>query len=117
MFQALCKRRNVAIRYQRYASAMTAAAVYNVNRGADDPAVSAFDFVRSEKSAIRIERKRHAEQYIKQLIGTMPQSSTPAQFQDARRFGISYLVTQGFTGAEELFNECWPSLKPVEEMN
>ena len=50
MFSALCKRRNVKIKYERFANAQTAAAVYNVNRGkADDPIVQPFDFVRDDE--------------------------------------------------------------------
>ncbi|MGA9135549.1 MAG: hypothetical protein WB384_26360, partial [Candidatus Sulfotelmatobacter sp.] len=43
MFQALCKRRNIRIKYERYANAQTAAAVYNTARTkADDPMVHPF---------------------------------------------------------------------------
>ena len=57
MFQALCNRRNVRIKYERFANAQTAAAVYNVNRvKADDPIISAMDFVRDEESSRKKER-------------------------------------------------------------
>ena len=41
---------------------MTTAAVYNVNRGStDDAVVSAFDFVRPEEDAIRLEKVREGK--------------------------------------------------------
>ncbi len=116
MFQELCKRRNIRIRHERYAAAQAAAAIYNVNRGsADDPTVSAFDFVRDEKSAKRKERIREAKQYIRKVIGNLPMATTRARLLEIRRRVIHDLVASGTANAEQLFNECWPSLVPTQE--
>jgi len=48
MFFELRKRRVVRIRHERYANAMTAAMVFNVNRGEEQEPLTAFDFVRIE---------------------------------------------------------------------
>ncbi len=105
----------MSIRYQRFASALGAAAVYNVNRAStDDPIVTAFDFVRDEKSALRRERTREAKRHIMQMIGQLPMTTPLAKFHDTRRKVIADLLTGGVTNAEQLFDECWPSLKPKE---
>jgi len=66
MFQALCIRRNVRIRYERFANALTAASIYNVNRATEDtPIVSAFDFIREA------DPDREHTQEIKRLIKTV----------------------------------------------
>ena len=116
MFQALCKRRSVGIRYDRYSNALTAAAVYNVNRGsADDPVVSAFDFVRDEKSSQKRERIREAKQFIRKTIGSLPMTTPLEKFRNVRGKVIADLVAGGVMDAEELFDECWPTLKPTKE--
>jgi hypothetical protein len=84
MFLELCKRRNVRIKYDRYASAMTAAAVYNVNRGdKDDPTVSAFDFVRSAESAEKKERRSKAKQFVKVAL-TLPFGTSREKYLEIR---------------------------------
>jgi hypothetical protein len=117
MFQALCRRRNIGIRYERYANALTAAAVYNVNRGSsDDPVVAAFDFIRSEEDAIKLEKVREGKRYINKVIGQLPMmTTTRAKYIDVRRKVIIDLQASGHADAEDLFDSVWPHLKPTEE--
>lgn len=115
-FRELAKRRNVAIRYERYANAMTASAVYNVHRGSEDsPVVSAFDFIRDEESARKLERLREAKRHYKTVIGQMPMTTPRAKFLDVRRRAIADVRAIGFNNAEAIFDEVWPSLKPTAE--
>jgi hypothetical protein len=116
LFNELGKRRNVGIRYDRYANALTASAVYNVNRGSsDDPTVAAFDFVRDEKSAMKRERLREVKRHIRQTIGNLPITTSKEKYLDVRLKLIADLLTAGHNDAEELFDECWPHLKPTKE--
>lgn len=117
MFLALCKRRNVRIRYERYASSISAAAIYNVNRHSnDDPVVKAFDFVRDDESIFKLEKLRKAKRYVKKAIGEMPWKSTSRQQYLAKRLVIiSDLKADGYADAEQIFNVCWPNLTPTEE--
>jgi hypothetical protein len=115
MFQALCMRRNVSIRYDRYANALTASAVYNSVRSSEDaPVVSAFDFIRDERSARKIEQRRQAKQFIKQVIGGLPMTTTREKFLEVRSKVINDLTASGHKDAEQLMNECWP-LTPSEK--
>lgn len=116
MFQALCKRRNVNIRYDRYANALTASAVYNTARTSEDmPVISAFDFIRDESEAIKIERTREVKKYIKQVIGQMPMSTSRTRYLEVRSKVINDLTRTGNENAEALFDSVWPSLKPTED--
>jgi hypothetical protein len=115
-FHELAKRRNVSIRYDRYANALTASAIYNVNRGSsDDPVVAAFDFIRPEEDAIKLEKIRETQRYLKTIIGQLPMTTPRAKFLDVRRKAIVDLRASGHADAEELFNKVWPHLKPTEE--
>jgi len=112
----LAKRRNVGIRYDRYANALTASAVYNVNRGSEDsPTVCAFDFVRDEKSAAKLEKLREARQHVKKVIGQLPMTTPREKYLDVRRKVIADLTASKYENAEALFDEVWPHLKPTEE--
>jgi hypothetical protein len=116
MFKALCQRRNIRITYERYANSLTAAAVYNVNRGSSEaPVIHAFDFVRDDKSSAKLERIREAKRTIRQEIGEMPMGTTTrAQLLVIRRKMISNLAARGFDNPEALFNEVWDHLRPTE---
>jgi hypothetical protein len=115
-FYALGKRRSAAIRYARYANSITAAAVYNVNRANEDaPVVSAFDFIRDEASAKKLERLREAKQYIKKVIGNVPWDTPMERLQDIRLKVIADLAASGYSDAEGLFNSVWPHLIPIVE--
>jgi hypothetical protein len=115
-FQELAKRRNVSIRYDRYANALTASAVYNVHRGSEDsPIISAFDFVRDEKEAAKLEKIREAKRYLKTVIGQLPLTTPRSKFLDVRGKAINDLTASGFENGEALFDSVWPSLKPTEE--
>lgn len=114
-FQALCKRRNVRIKYERYAHAITASAVYNTNRGSvDDPVIHAFDFIRDDDSVAQRAKLQEAKKYIKQVIGNMPMTTTRATYLEKRAAMINDLKTAGHDSAEQLFDECWPTLKPTD---
>ena len=115
MFQALCNRRNVRLKYERFANAQTAAAVYNVNRGsADDPTVTAFDFVRDEESAKKKEELTKAKRFVQKCMNVPPETSLE-KIQDIRRKAIADLKAAGYENAEDIFNSMWPTLKPKDE--
>jgi hypothetical protein len=75
MFTALCRRRNIHFKYERYANAITASAVYNCNRAsADAPILTAFDFVK-EVDPER-EQTEKIRRLIKEVVAHMPNSTT-----------------------------------------
>jgi hypothetical protein len=112
----LAKRRNVAIRYDRYSNALTAAAVYNVNRGSvEDATVTAFDFVRPEDEALKLEKVREGHRHIKKVIGGLPMMTPRPRLLEVRRKAIEDLKTSGYADPEAMFNSVWPHLKPTEE--
>jgi hypothetical protein len=111
MFQALCKRRNVGIKYDRFANAQTAAAVYNVNRSsAEDPIVQPFDFIRDEEAAKKKERLDAAKRHCRKVLN-VPPSTTREKILDIRSKAIKDLETAGYPDAESIFDSCWPYLK------
>lgn len=113
-FSALCKRRNTRIRYERYANALTASAVYNCNRpNSDDPMVTAFDFVRDEKDAEKREKRNTAKKFVQQALA-LPLGTAREKFLEIRLKVINDLKASGYEDAEEIVNECFPSLKPKE---
>jgi hypothetical protein len=115
MFQALCKRRNVRIKYERYAHGLTASAVYNVNRGSvEDPVVTGFDFVRDEASARNKEEMNKARRYIKRALGNLPVGTTREKCLEIRLRAIADVRASGRDDAEQIMDECWPSLKPKD---
>jgi hypothetical protein len=114
-FQALCKRRNTRIKYERYANALTASAVYNVNRHSDDtPAISAFDFIRDDASAEKADKLRKAKMFCKKVIAGLGMSATKEKMVEVRAKAIVDLKASGYENAEEIFDGCWPSLRPQE---
>ena len=115
-FKELAKRRNVRIRYERYANALTASAVYNVHRtGEDAPVVTAFDFVRDEEASAKLEKVREGKRYIKKVIGGLPMTTPRSRFIEVRRKAIADLQASGYNDPEALFDEVWPHLKPTAE--
>jgi hypothetical protein len=115
-FNELGKRRNVRIRYDRYANAITASAVYNCNRGSgDDPIVGAFDFIRPEEDAIKLEKTRETKRWIKKVIGQLPMDTPRVKFLDIRIKAIADLKTSGHADPEALFDSVWPHLRPTKE--
>jgi hypothetical protein len=111
MFQALCNRRNVRIKYERFANAQTAAAVYNVNRvKADDPIISAMDFVRDEESSRKKERLDAAKRHCKKVLSNVPAATPLEKIMEIRSKAIKDLETSGYENADDIFNQCWPSL-------
>jgi hypothetical protein len=115
-FQELAKRRNISIRYDRYANALPAAAIYNVNRGSEeDRLITAFDFVRTEDDSAKLERIREGKKYINKVIGELPMSTPRSKYLDVRRRAIADLTASKFENPESLFDSVWPHLKPTEE--
>jgi hypothetical protein len=113
MFQALCRRRNIRFKYERFAHAQTAAAIYNVNRfGADSQMVSAFDFVRTDRDSTAKAEIKAIRNNIKLCIGSLPKDTTKERFQKVRTRTIEDLKAHGRPDAEALFDSVWPSLKP-----
>ena len=109
-FNALCKRRNARLRHDRFASAITASAVYNVNRSsADAPLVEPIDFICPKPEAD--EQTQQIKKLFKEVIAALPQSTPAAKYKEIRDRSIADLEAQGRMDARELFNECWPTLK------
>lgn len=116
MFRELSKRRNTKIKYERYASAQAAAAVYNVNRSKrEDPTVTAMDFVRTEEQAERRYRMLKAKRYVSSALGSMPMNTSMEKYLDVRSKVIKDLEADGYENAEQIVNELFPSLRPKEE--
>ena len=112
MFQALCKRRNIRIRYERFANAQTAAAVYNTNRhSVEDPLVEPFDFIRDDESAQRKERLMKAKRYINRALGAFPLSTTREKILEIRQKAITDLKASGYADAEQIVNAMYPNLQ------
>jgi hypothetical protein len=114
MIQALCKRRNIRIKYERYAHGITASLIYNTNRGKDDPAVVPYDFIRDDNSRRKKEELLKAKAFIKKTIGGLPFMTPMEKLQEVRLKVIADVRASGRDDAEELVNECWPSLTPKE---
>lgn len=115
MFNTLCARRNLKFKCDRYTAGMVASAVYNTNRSsADIPMMTAFDFIRDERSSAELAEKQRITSVIKQVIGQLPSNTSPEKIQTIRAKTIASLKAQGRTDAEQLFNDSWPSLKPKE---
>jgi len=111
MFQALCKRRNVHIRYERFANALTASAVYNVNRSSvEDQVVEAFDFVRDETQALQREELRKAKKFASRAIGMLPPTTPREKILEIRLKAIADLKASGRADAEKIMNDVWPTL-------
>jgi hypothetical protein len=109
MFTALCKRRNIHFKYERYANAITASAVYNCNRSsADAQILTAYDFVK-EDSPER-EQTEKIKRLIKEVVGHMPADTTRERLLEVKGRSIASLNEQGRTDAAELWQECWPNL-------
>lgn len=112
MFQALAKRRNVRLRYERFAGAQAAAAVYNVNRGkASDPTVSAYDFVMDEEESARRERGATFRRYALKAIGQLPVNTPREKVLEVRRRAIADLERAGCADAEAFVDSIFPHLK------
>jgi hypothetical protein len=110
-FNALCKRRNIGIRYERYANAIVAAAVYNVNRhDADAPVVTAFDFVRDEKDSEAREKQLKAKRFVRQALA-LPLGTSREKFLEVRIKVVEDLKASGYENAVQIVDECFPSLK------
>jgi hypothetical protein len=115
MFNALCARRNIHFKHDRFANALTAAAVYNVNRAsADAPVISAFDFIRDEKDSEAKAETQKIKAVIQQVVGLLPHDTPKEKLHEVRRKTIASLKAQGRQDAEQLFDSCWPSLRPKE---
>jgi hypothetical protein len=115
MFQALCRRRNIRLKHERFANALTASAVYNVNRASSDsPIMTAFDFVRDEKSSRARAERLAIKAQIAQSVGTMPTDTPREKFMEIRQRVIASLTAKGRADAEELWKEVWPTLVPIE---
>lgn len=115
MFGALCKRRNIRLKHERFANALTASAVYNVHRsGKDDPMVTAFDFVRDAKQSEAHSQTQLLRRQIKDAVGRLPSDTPRAKCLQIRENIITELVALGRADASELWAECWPDLVPHE---
>ena len=113
-FRALCERRNIRLKYERFANAQTAAAVYNTARPSEEvPVISAFDFVREPEYAAERNRIREVRKVIMQAFGNLP-AMDRKKVLELRAKMIAQLQAKGQDDAEQIFDDCWPSLKPKE---
>jgi hypothetical protein len=112
MFQALCKRRNIRLKYERYANALTASAVYNTARTkADDPTVHPFDFVRDEESQRNKDELEKLKAFARRTIGVLPIGTTLEKILEVRMKVIKDIEVAGCRDAEGLVDGVWPHLK------
>lgn len=116
MFGALCNRRNIRLKHERFANAQTAAAVYNVNRVSNQtPLMTAYDFVRDEAASKARAEMLAIKAGIKQAVGCAKWDTPREKFLAMRLRIIKQLEAQGRIDAKELWAECWPDLVPTEE--
>jgi hypothetical protein len=110
-FRALRMRQKQEFTNARYLAAITAAAVYNVNRSsADSPIIDPIDFIR-EVDPLEA-NTNDIKKAIKQAIGSIPPGTTREKVMEIRSNTIASLTEQGRDDAEELFDSQWPSLAP-----
>jgi len=115
MFLALGKRRVIGQRYERYAHALTASAVYNTSRTKqDDPMVEPFDFVMTDEQSDAKARKARFTVFVKKAIGSMPMSTSMEKLLEVRSKVIKDLGVAGCEEPEKFFDSIWPHLKPKE---
>jgi len=117
MFQALCKRRNTRLKYERFANAQVAAAVYNMAgrmRSDDAPEVTAFDFVMDEEESAKRENDIKFRRYVQKAIGQLPISASLEKLREKRLKVIEDLRASGCGEPEAFFDSIWPHLKPKE---
>jgi hypothetical protein len=104
-------RQKQQFKYDKYLAAIPASAVYNVNRSSlDIPTIDPIDFVRDRDP--REEEVKEIKVMIKHTISELPSGTTPEKYQMVRKHLIDKLTENGVKDAEEIFDECWPSLKP-----
>ena len=116
MFLALWKRRNVAIKYERYANAQTAAAVYNVNRGSEDaPILHPMDWVRDDEAARKKEKRDKFKAYARKVIGGLPMTTPMEKVVEVRAKAIKDLEAAGCKDAVTVMDSVWPHLKEQKE--
>jgi len=114
-FQALARRRNIRIKYERFANALTASAVYNANRhSAEDPVITAMDFVRDEAQSEKREKILTAKRFINKVISSLPITTPREVLVEKRKKAIQDLQASGYQEAEIIFDECFPSLKETK---
>jgi hypothetical protein len=116
-FYELAKRRGNRIRYERYANALTASAVYNVHRGSEDtPIVDAFDFIRDARESAKLDKQREGRKFCQKVIRDLPPATTSREkYLEVRLTAIADLKAGGYDNAAELFNSVWPNLVPTAE--
>jgi hypothetical protein len=113
MFMALCVRRNVRFKHDRFAAGMVASATYNCHRTEkDSPVFTAWDFVRNEEEDEAHAQTRKIKEMIRKAIGVLPSNTPRIKLLQIRQQCINSLLRQGRKDAEVLFDECWPMLKP-----
>jgi hypothetical protein len=110
-FNALTKRRNVRFKHERFANALTAAAVYNVNRtSAETPTISAWDFIRTVDPAQ--EQRDGIKKMILKVVGDLPCDTPRAKLLELRAKVVNSLTAQGCKNGAGIWAECWPALVP-----
>jgi hypothetical protein len=87
-----------------------------VRSSEDVPIISAYDFIRDEASAAKLEKVREGKKHISMVIRNLPIFGTPrAKYLEVRREAIANMTASGYDNAEALFNQVWPNLKPTED--
>jgi hypothetical protein len=109
MFHALCERKRIRYKYERLAHAITASAVYNVNRKQDSPVIQPMDFI-VEKTREQ-EELEEIKKVIKTAITAAPAGTSREVLLKMKANVIKSLNARGRTDSEKVFDSCWPSLK------
>lgn len=112
MFQALAQRRNIRLRYERFAGAQAAAAVYNVHRAKEsDPVLAAYDFVMDGDESAERERETRFRRHVTRAIGQLPIGTPREKVLEVRKRAIADLAAAGCEDAEAFVDGIFPHLK------
>jgi hypothetical protein len=116
MFKALCHRRIIRIKYERYAHAQTASMVYNTSdRRADDaPLVHPMDWVRDGEQVKQHEERKKIREFIYKVMVGVPPGTTIGKLRQVKKKALADIVNaklMTWNEAERLFDSVWPTLK------
>jgi hypothetical protein len=110
-FMHLRRRQKQQFKNDRYLAAIPASAIYNVNRSSlDIPVIDPIDFVRERDP--KEEKVKEIKAQIKHAVAELPSGTTPEKYQQVRKHIIDTLIANEVRDAEDIFDECWPSLTP-----
>jgi hypothetical protein len=75
--------------------------------------ITPFDFVRNDEDAVKLDKLYKAKLFVKQALA-LPFGTPIEKFLAVRAKVIADLAAAGYDGAEQIVDECFPSLKENE---